>query len=203
MASDTVTRNQQRHGNLRPDRNPLFRRLPPSTMAMPCSGVAWPRWTVGEAANLLVGCVPMRELFLRGAQHHELDNEVVDMENRIRAALDEGLTRVSTKKYFDETWIASAEILDWAYQEGIEPPKELVSAWQEVSRERATHGYRTRAMLAVAWVVERYWEGADLRDAPTRGEIVTALLQAFPELTVEECEMVEHITRHPAAVSEG
>jgi len=202
MDTDTVTHNQQRHGNLSPERNPLFRRLPPQYYSYALQWCAWPRWTVEETANLLVGCVPMRDLFLRGNEHRAIDDDVVAMENRIRAALDKGLTRISTRKYFDETWIASTEVLEWAHREGIEPPEPLLEAWHEVRHDRAVHGYRTRAMAAVDWVVERYWDGADLRDAPTRGEIVAALLQAFPELTVEECEMVEHITRHPAAVTD-
>lgn len=178
----------------------LFLRLPAEYAAYARRWCSYHKWSVEEAANLLAGCVPTRELFLRGQAHRDLDDEIVAIENRLRSALGNQLTPISRKKYFDDTWVSAAEVMAWAAAEGMDIPEALAAAWQD---SQATGTYRTPAMAALAWVVDRYWEHCDPRDAPTQGEIVAALLQAFPELSVEECEMVEHIARHPASRSSG
>ena len=49
----------------------------------------------------------------------------------------------------------------------------------------------------VQWVCAEFWENVDYRAPPGQGEIVQALLQRYPELSHDECIMIEHICRHP------
>lgn len=198
MNDDTDT-NRLPQDDIRPDKNPLFEKLPEQYYGYALQWCVYPRWTLEEAANLLTGCVPHREMFLRGEAHRKLDEEVLANENRIRAALGKALRVVESKKYFSKTYIDSSSILAWAKAESIPVPPPLARAFRETARHRERHGYRTPCMSAVEWVVERFWEPADLRDPPTPGEIVQALLQEFPDLDAEDCEAVEHVARHPAA----
>jgi len=57
--------------------------------------------------------------------------------------------------------------------------------------------YTTPCLEAAKWVVENFWEHANLREPPTAGAIIQALLQQFPELNGAECDMVEKLARHP------
>ena len=57
--------------------------------------------------------------------------------------------------------------------------------------------YTTPCLEAVRWVVENFWEHANLREPPTSGAIIQALLQQFPELSGAECDLIEKVTRHP------
>lgn len=157
------------------------------------------RWTVEEAANLLCGCLPDRELFLPGPANRTTDDRVVEMENRIRTALDHLITRLASRRYFDKTWVPTADVFEWAEREGIEIPAPLAASRELASAEFERTGYSTPCMAAVSWAVDNFWQDADLRDPPTPGEVITAMLQAFPELTAAECEMVEYVARHPAA----
>ncbi len=197
MAGETRTY-QRRPNGPRPNRNPLFLKMPPQYYQYARKWCLYPRWTVEETANLLTGCVPQRPMFLRGEQHKALDDEVLTVENQIRLALGKGLKVVENRRYFERIYLDSRVAIDWARQVGI-APEALLRADQETLRHRELHGYSTPCMEAIAWVVERYWSCADLRDPPTGGEIIVALLQQFPLLSPEECEMVEHITRHPVA----
>lgn len=198
MSQDTRTR-PVKGREPTPAKDPLFGKLPEQYYGYALQWSAYPRWTIEEAANLLTGCVPHREMFLKGESHRQLDAEVLENENRIRAALGNGLTQVEAKRYFAKTYIDSSNVIQWAQSQDIDVPNALIKAHEQARQHRETHGYSTPALEAVDWVVERFWQGADLRSPPKRGEIVQALLQAFPNLDVEECEMVEHITRHPAA----
>lgn len=198
MSADTRTRERDSANN-NPSRNPLFTRLPSQYYGYALQWCAYPRWTIEEAANLLTGCVPHREMFLKGEEHRALDEQVLANENRIRAALGKTLRVVESKKYFAKTYIDASNILDWARSESIVIPNELLKAHRETHLHREMHGYKTPCMIAIDWTVENFWQNADLRDPPKPGEIVHALLQAFPELTPEECELVERVSRHPAA----
>ena len=138
-------------------------------------------------------------MFLRGESHRQLDEEVLANENLVRGALGKELRVVETKKYFEHTYLDSSNVLEWARGRHIKVPDDLIRAQRENRAHREMHGYRTPCMAALEWVVARFWEQADLRDPPTPGEVIHALLQAFPEITPSECEMIEHIARHPAA----
>lgn len=198
MAADTQT-NRVVDLEEDPHRNPLFHKLPPQYYGYAVQWFAYPRWTVEETANLLTGCVPHREMFLRGDTHRELDEEVLRNENRVRLSLGKGLRIVESKKYFEKTYIDCANVIEWARSQDISVPDDLIRAQRESRAQRELYGYKTPCMIAVDWVVETFWEQADLRDPPTAGVILHALLQQFPELDPQECEMIEHITRHPAA----
>ena len=198
MSSDTQTRQRQER-DIAPRKDPLFRKLPPQYYGYALQWSFYPRWTIEEAANLLTGCVPHREMLLKGEAHRQLDAEVLEIENLIRAALGNELTEVENKRYFSKVYIDSSQILAWAESAGIRIPDDLIKAWHETRHQQAVYGYTTPGLTAAQWVVAQFWENADLRDPPKRGEIVHALLQKFPELTPEECEAVETITRHPAA----
>lgn len=198
MSADSKTRARDAR-DISPGKNPLFGKLPDQYYGYAMQWSFYPRWSIEEAANLLTGCVPHREMFLRGKEHEQLDAEVLTNENRIRTALGKALTPVVNKKYFSRTYVESNELIEWAMAQDMDFPAELFNAYREAHRQREIHGYRTPAMEAVDWVVEHFWQRADMREPPNAGEIVQALLQAFPDLEPEECEMVEHITRHPAA----
>lgn len=185
--------------NVPSSRNPLFWKLPEQYYAYAVQWCMYPRWTLEETANLLTGCVPHREMFLKGDSHRELDQEVLDTENRIRAALGSGLRIVESKKYFDRTYIDSSNVIDWAMGQAITLPEELLRAWRETRQQRDRHGYTTPCMQAIGWLVEKYWDQADLRAPPSQGELIKALLQEFPDLTPDECMMVEAVARHPVA----
>lgn len=191
--------------NVRDDRdvtsiaNPLFGKLPEQYYGYALQWCEYTRWTVEEAANLLLGCVPHREMFLKGKVHQALDAEVLKIENKIRAALDTRLTRVEIKRYFSRTYIENSNIIEWAIAQDIAVPQALIDAFRKVHQQRQTHGYTTPAVAAIHWVLEGFWEQADLRDPPKRGEILRALLREFPNLEPQEYEMIEYLARHPAA----
>lgn len=185
--------------NATPASNPIFRQLPDQYYNYALQWSVYPRWTVEEAANLLTGCVPHRQMLLRGEAHQKLDAAVLENENRIRAALGKSLKRLENKKYFSKTYVDSQELIEWALSQPIAVPTDLIKAHREAHHQREIHGYRTPALEAVDWVVNNFWEQADMRAPPNPGEIIQALLQAFPNLDARECEMIEHITRHPAA----
>lgn len=198
MSVDTKTREQDGR-NITPGKNPLFGKLPEQYYHYALQWSMYPRWTLEESANLLAGCVPHREMLLRGEAHRRLDAEVLEYENKIRGALDKELIRVESRKYFSKIYLERDNLMNWAMSQDFEVPRDLVRAYREAHRQRQIHGYRTPALEAVDWVVRNFWTSADLREPPNQGEIVQALLQAFPALSPQECEMIEHITRHPAA----
>ncbi|MBD3649037.1 MAG: hypothetical protein HUJ31_16650 [Pseudomonadales bacterium] len=183
----------------RPEDNPIFRKLPSQYYGYALQWCNYGRWTVEEASNLLAGCVPHRPMLLRGEEHAQLDQEVLDIENRIRGALGKELTVAESKTYFDKTWIGRSELLYWAKKNISDFPADLARAQKELERQYEETGYTTPCIEAIKWVVDNYWSVADLREPPTPGEIIHALLQQFPELTGAECEMIERVTRHPLA----
>lgn len=183
----------------RPEDNPLFRKLPTQYYGYALQWCNYGRWTVEEASNLLAGCVPHRPMLLRGEEHARLDQEVLDIENRIRAALGGELKAVDNRKYFDKTWIERPDLLNWAKRNLPDFPPDLARAQKEIKRQYDESGYTTPCLEAIEWVVDNYWSAADLRDPPTPGEVIHALLQQFPDLSGAECEMIEKVTRHPLA----
>lgn len=199
IAMATTRTHQLPRGAISPHRNPLFDKLPDQYYGYALQWCAYPRWTIEEAANLLTGCVPHRQMFLRGENHKILDAEVLATENKIRVALGRDLTVVESKKYFDKTYIDASNVIDWAVSTAITVPEALLKAQRESRSHRQQHGYLTPCMAAANWVVDTFWKPADLREPPTEGEIINALLQQFPNLAPDECQMVEYITRHPAA----
>ncbi len=163
---------------------------------------SYPHWTVEETANLLSGCVPHREMFLKGKHHKKLDDEVLEMENLVRAALHKELEVVKSQKYFGKTYILSEQVFEWAHQSGIVIPKDLAKAEELIRHRYQGDHYTTPCLEAAKWVVENFWEHANLREPPTAGAIIQALLQQFPELSGAECDLVEKIARHPLTRSD-
>ncbi|MCB1647799.1 MAG: hypothetical protein KDI36_20235, partial [Pseudomonadales bacterium] len=149
------------------------------------------RWTLEEAANLLSGCVPHRPMFLRGDAHYALDEKVLEMENRLRRAIGKTLSVSRSRKYFSRSYLNRDEVLDWAEQEGILQQTRLPEALRFHRRQTGT--YTTPQLEAAKWLVENFWQHADLRDPPSRGQIIHHMLQAFPELSGAECEQVESL----------
>lgn len=158
---------------------------------------SYAHWTIEETANLLTGCVPHREMFLRGKKHAFLDEEVLATENKIRSAINAGLRVVKSRKHFGRTYLEREEVFDWVAREKILIPNDLKRAEREIRLKVDSGVYTTPCLDAVKWVVENFWEGADLREPPTAGAIIQALLQEFPDLSGTECDMVEQISRHP------
>lgn len=183
----------------KPDRSADSGKFPEAYYRYACIWCHYTRWTIEEAANLLTGCLPHRPMLLPGNEHARLDQEVLEIENRIRAGLGHGLEVIHSGKYFGKTFVSSTELLDWARQQGIDIPAKLIQAADEAQSFREKSGYSTPCLEAAEWVIRNWWMNADLREPPTSGEIIHALLQQFPELSGQECEMVEKITRHPVA----
>lgn len=155
----------------------------------------YPTWTIDEAANLLSGCLPKRQMFQPGEHNTILDQKVLETENHIRRALGVALDAASSKKYFAPIEIQHEQLIQWATKEGLNLPEQLLRAIEHAQKERGH--YTTPCLEAIEWTQEQFWRNANFRDPPTKGEIIHALLQAFDALDHEECIMVEHICRHP------
>lgn len=179
--------------------NPLFLKQPPQYYQYALQWFMYPKWTVEESANLLAGCVPHRKLFLKGPENEALDAEVVEVENRIRRALGTELEIIKSKKYFSTVYVERTALLNWARTTKLPLPYPLLRARRAHEQRTEQFGYTTPCMEALQWVVSNYWQGTDFREPPASGEIIQALLGQFPELTAAECEMIEHISRHPLA----
>ena len=177
--------------------NLLFFKFPDEYYQYALEWCSYPHWTIEETANLLTGCVPHRAMFLKGKEHAVLDDEVLATENLIRAALHDELVVVKSRKYFGKTYLLSEQIFEWATRNGIVIPKDLAKAEQMIRHRYQGDHYTTPCLEAANWVVENFWEHANLREPPTAGAIIQALLQQFPELSGAECDMVEKIARHP------
>ena len=195
MKQDDTESNATR--NLR--KNALFLKLPEEYYQYALQWCAYPHWTLDEAANLLTGCVPHREMFLRGPEHVELDEQVLATENLLRAALNDELQVVKSRKHFGKTYLISEQVFAWAKNHHFPLPDDLVKAEQLVRHRYVSDGYTTPCLEAARWVVDNFWKRANLREPPRSGVIIQALLQEFPELSGAECDMVEKITRHPLA----
>lgn len=182
--------------------DPLYAKYPPEYYGYALQWCHYTKWTIEEAANLLTGCIPHRKMFLPGDEHARLDEEILATENRIRGALGAELTTIQGKKYFERTYINSIELVDWARQCNIVIPDELLMALRETQMQRSDRGYSTPCLEAIEWVIQSFWVGTDLRHPPSPGKIIQSLLQKFPNLTAEECEMVERVTRHPVATTD-
>ena len=115
----------------------------------------------------------------------------------ICAALNHELDVVKSQKYFGKTYLLSEQLFEWAKREGILIPKDLLKAENVVRHRYQGDHYTTPCLQAADWVVQNFWEKANLREPPTSGAIIQALLQQFPELSGAECDLVEKITRHP------
>lgn len=179
------------------DEHALFLKLPDTYYQYAIEWLSYPHWTLEETANLLTGCVPHRQMFLRGEDHKQLDMEVLETENRIRAALKTDLEVVKSQKYFGKTYLLSQHALDWAKQQKLELPADLLKAEETVNHRYTGERYTTPCLEAISWTIENFWEHANLRDPPSAGAIIQAMLQEFPELSGQECDWVEKVTRHP------
>jgi hypothetical protein len=175
----------------------LFLKFPDEYYHYALEWCSYPHWTIEETANLLTGCVPHRAMFLKGKEHAALDDEVLATENLIRAALHKDLLVIKSRKYFGKTYLLSEQIFEWAARNGIVIPKDLAKAEQMIRHRYQRDHYTTPSLEAAKWVVENFWEHANLREPPTAGAIIQALLQQFPELSGAECDMVEKMARHP------
>jgi len=183
-------------------RQALFYKFPEEYYQYALQWCSYPHWTVEEAANLLTGCVPHRDMLLRGKDMAALDAEVLINENLIRAALHTELEVVKSQKHFGKTYLLSEQVLDWAKNTEHPIPTDLLKAEEVVTHRYHSEQYSTPCIEAAHWVVDNFWEHANLREPPSTGAIIQALLQQFPELSGVECDMVERITRHPMARSE-
>ena len=158
-------------------------------------------WTVEETANLLCGCIPDRRMFGLGERNQEVDRQVVAMENLIRADLGEALQPVTAKRYFGRTFIRSRDVLSWAGRNHVEVPDELLKAFATRHQQTLVQGgaYTTPYLEAIAWIVKTFWQGVDLRDPPEAKAVVAAVRKQFQGLSEPEAQMLDRVTRHPAA----
>ncbi len=186
------TRNIRKHA--------LFLKMPEEYYEYALQWCAYDHWTIEEAANLFTGCVPHRPMFLRGEDHVALDEEVLANENLIRAVLKTKLEVVRSRKYFEKTYIKSAEVMAWAKTcAALDLTDELIKAESVISHRYQSEKYTTPCIDAAKWVIENFWESANLREPPTSGAIIQALLHKYPDLSGVECDMIEKMTRHPLA----
>tara|TARA_R110002072_G_scaffold56097_12_gene145614 strand:+ start:4387 stop:4998 length:612 start_codon:yes stop_codon:yes gene_type:complete len=159
----------------------------------------YPTWTIDEAANLLSGCLPKREMLQPGKLNEALDQKVIETENLIRRELGKSIDSLSSKKYFAPIQVSRDQLMDWALTQKPPLPKILQSAYEAHREQEKKPRYSTPCLEAIEWTSEQYWHDVDYRDPPTKGEIIQALLQRFPDLDHEECIMVEYVCRHPIA----
>ncbi len=181
------------------DQANLFNRLPGQYYHYCLEWFSYPNWSVDETANLLAGCVPHRRMFMKGDDNKQLDQLVLETENKIRAALGADLKVVKTPRYSGKTYIDSANVVEWALSNDIVVPRDLAKAEEEIRRSWQTTAYSTPCMKATEWVVANFWEQANLRMPPRPATIIEALRWQFPELSSDERESVEMVTRHPHA----
>ena len=127
----------------------LFKKLPKQYYQYALQWCSFANWTVEEAANLLTGCVTHREMFLKGQGHKELDAEVLENEYKVRAALGEMLKIVKSRKFFGKTYIDSSNIIDWAVQNDIVVPVDLLKVHGEIRRQWGQSSYTTPCLQAV------------------------------------------------------
>jgi hypothetical protein len=179
--------------------NPLFLKHPPQYYGYALQWVMYPKWTVEEAANLLFACVPHREMLLPGPANEQLDGEVLALENKIRRALGKELTIIKSKKYFSTLYVDHSDLITWAKKEHIPIPNDLLKAKLETEQNTKIYGYTTPCLEALNWVIENFWQQVDLREPPSTSIIVQSILGEFPNLSGEECDMIEYIARHPYA----
>lgn len=179
--------------------NPLFLKHPPQYYGYALQWAMYPKWTIEEAANLLCACVPHRKMLQAGSENQQLDIEILEIENRIRRALGKDLDIIKSKKYFSTLYVDHQHLINWARKEHIVIPNDLMKAKIASEQHTQIHGYTTPSLEALHWVVENYWQQADLREPPTSVEIIQALLGEFPNLSGEECDKIEYISRHPYA----
>ena len=179
--------------------NPLFLKHPPQYYGYALQWAMYPKWTVEEAANLLSACVPHREMLLPGSKNKQLDGEILELENRIRRALGKELEIIKSKKYFSTLYVDHQNLITWAKKEHIPVPNDLLKAKLETEQHTKIYGYSTPCLEALSWVLENYWQQADLRDPPSASAIIQSILGEFPNLSGEECDMIEFIARHPYA----
>jgi len=98
--------------------------------------------------------------------------------------------------------VEPAHFLKWAKGKEYEIPEELVDLLNRPEHEQQQEtnkkwGYLhdTKLLEIVRWVVEEYWEGKDLKEAPSKDAIVAELKEKY-ELTQNEATAVDLVTRH-------
>ena len=172
--------------------------VPPRYFGYAMQWTAYERWTVIEAANLLAGCLPHRELFQAGTHNQKLDDRVVAIENRINKDLGGGVRVIKAQRYFGKTYIDSRSILDWTTDAALPMPAELKLAFEK--RSPGFHSsYTNPSLKAMNWAVMRFWEQAAEIPAPSAAVIVNATLKRFPNLTLNQARMIEKLIRDPAS----
>jgi len=179
--------------------NPLFLKHPPQFYGYALQWVMYPKWTIEEAANLLCACVPHRKMLQPGSKNEQLDTEILGIENKIRRALGKDLEIIKSKKYFSTLYVDHQNLISWAKKTHIVIPNELMKAKIASEQHTQIYGYTTPCLEAMNWIIENYWQHADLREPPSAEDIVQALLGEFPNLSGEECDKIEYISRHPYA----
>lgn len=163
----------------------------------------YPTWTIDEAANLLSGCLPKRALFQPGESNQSLDQKVIETENLIRLELGKSLDAVNSKKYFAPVQVQRDQLMAWVLNSELALPRQLSAAYLTHSEQAEGAQYATPCLEAIDWVTGHFWHSTDLREPPTIGEIIQALLQRYPDLDYDECRMVEYVCRHPVTRQES
>ena len=142
----------------------MFLKFPDEYYQYALEWCSYPHWTVEESANLLTGCVPHREMLMRGKEQIALDEEVLATENLIRTVVHTELKMVKSRKYFGKTYLISEEVFDWAKRVGLSVPKDLQKAEQVIHHRYQSDRYTTPCLEASTWAVDNFWQHANLRE---------------------------------------
>lgn len=162
-------------------------------------------WTMPEAINLLLGCLPHRLLTLKGQP--EIYQQVELLKKRIVACAGESLDVLNPEKPFDEWRVVGRHFLLWAEQKSLPIPDELCRL---IAKEAAPtskldyRGYSTRLLRIVGDVIEKYWVGFDVNDRDTHHKqtVIMDWLETKYGLSPNEARAVDSIAR-PEVLKRG
>ena len=124
-------------------------------------------WSIAEAINLLIGCLPTRPLLMKGQD--QINRSANHLKNRVIACAGESLGIINPDSDFDEWRVLRREILRWAREKQIRIPDELNRAEVEDQplSEFSYKGYTTKSLQILGDVIENFWVNFDEEDRST------------------------------------
>lgn len=162
-------------------------------------------WTMPEAINLLLGCLPSRPLTLTGQP--EINRQVNLLKKRIVACVGESLIVLNPDRRFDEWRVVGRDFLSWAEQKNLPIPDELRRFMVKEVTPTSKLSYReysTRLLQIVGDVIEKYWVEFDINDRSTHHKqtVIMDWLETKYGLSTNVARAVDSIVR-PEVLKKG
>lgn len=162
-------------------------------------------WTMQEAINILLGCLPSRPLTLEGQT--AINQQVELLKECIVACEGESLDVLYAEEPFDEWRVGGRHFLWWAKQKRLPIPKELGRFIVEEitpTSKFSYRGYSTRLLQIVGDVIEEYWVEFDVNDRGTyqKQTVIMDWLETKYGISTNEARAVDSIAR-PEALKKG